>query len=245
MKLQGNTILITGGSSGIGLALAKQFLQLGNSVILTGRNAKKLEAIQKQYPAMHCLICELTEEESLKKLVNRIEADFQDLNILINNAGVQYNYLFSELPYSSPKIDQEIETNLNAPIKLTHMLLPLLQKKNEAAIVNVSSGLYITPKQSASVYCATKAALHSFSQSLRFQLKNTAIRVFELIPELVDTPMTAGRGKAKMSADTLTEHFLKAFEKNRFEIYIGKTKLLKLIHRLSPQWAQKIMINQK
>ena len=243
MKVTGNTILITGGSSGIGLALAKRFLKLGNKVIITGRNEEKLKQIKEELPGIHCFVGDLTHKSSLDELVLLMEQEYPDLNILINNAGIQYNYSFVDEPDLSYKIDYEISTNITAPIKLTGFLLPILLKNQNSAIVNVSSVLFISPKASASVYCASKSAIHSFTKTLRYQLETTDTKVFEIIPSLIDTPMTEGRGKSKISAEQLTDEFFRNFKKNKTESYIGKTKLLNLIQRISPRLSDKIMKN--
>lgn len=244
MKTTDNTVLITGGSSGIGLALAKSFIELKNKVIVTGRHLSKLEAIKNEIPEIFILQCELTDPNSLNKLVVYIEQNHSNLNILINNAAVQYNYNFIDRENIINKIDYEISANLNAPIKLTTLLLPTLLKNNESAIVNVSSGLAISPKKSASVYCATKAAIHSFTKTLRYQLNKTSVKVFEIIPPLTQTPMTEGRGRSKkMTPEHLASKFIKSFKADKFESYIGKSELLRLMHRLSPKLTDKIMRN--
>lgn len=162
---------------------------------------------------------------------------------MVNNAAVQYNYQFTDEQNLTYKIDYEISANLTAPIKLTTLLLPLLLKHKNSAVVNVSSGLFIAPKKSASVYCATKSAIHSFSKTLRYQLENTDTKVFEIIPALIDTPMTKGRGKSKLTPEKLAKEFIQNFNSDKFESYIGKTKLLKLISQISPKLADKIMKN--
>ena len=186
---------------------------------------------------------DLTEQSALDELRLFLEQHHPGLNTLVNNAAVQYNYSFVQEPDILAKTDYEIGTNLSAPLKLTGMLLPLLLQNKNSAIINVSSGLFIAPKQSAPVYCATKSAIHSYSKALRYQLENSGVKVFEIIPALVDTPMTAGRGKSKISPDQLTEEFYNDFSKDRFESYIGKTNLLKLIHRISPNLAVRMMKN--
>lgn len=242
MKTINNTILITGGSSGIGLALAKSFIALKNKVIITGRDLSKLEAIKNEIPEIFIFQCELTDKNSLDKLVTFIEQQHSDLNVLINNAAIQFNYNFIEGEDIINKIDYEIGTNLNAPIKLSTLFLPILLKNNESAIINVSSGLAISPKKSAPVYCATKSAIHSFTKTLRYQLNDTSVKVFEIIPPLVETPMTEGRGKSKkVTPVQLANEFIKNFKADKFESYIEKSKLLRLIHRLSPKLIDKIM----
>ncbi|ASV30387.1 SDR family oxidoreductase [Maribacter cobaltidurans] len=244
MITTGNTVLITGGSSGIGLALAKRFLELHNKVIITGRNKEKLQRVKATFPEIITFSGDLTDQNSLDELVLFMKQKHVDLNILINNAAVQYNYNFVEEPELTYKINYEVATNITAPIQLTGLLLPLLLKNKNSAIVNVSSGLFMAPKKSASVYCASKSAIHSFSKTLRYQLKHTDTKVFEIIPALVDTPMTAGRNTSKISPEQLTDEFFRNFKKDRFESYIGKTKLLKYISRLSPKLADSLMKNK-
>lgn len=243
MIATGNTILITGGSSGIGLALAKRFLALNNKVIITGRNREKLQQLKNDLPAIDFFAGDLTDKYALDQLILFMEQQHPSLNILINNAAVQYNYNFTDEPNLTDKIAYEVSANVTAPITLTGRLLPLLLTNKNSAVVNVSSGLFIAPKKSASVYCATKSAIHSFSKTLRYQLENTDTKVFEIIPALIDTPMTVGRGKAKLSPEQLTDEFLRNFEADNLESYIGKTKLLKFINRLSPALAHNLMKN--
>lgn len=243
MQLTGNTILITGGTSGIGLAMAIAFLEKGNTVLITGRDEQRLNDLQHRYPQLKTFKGDLTERNFINSLASEIEEHFPQLNILINNAGVQYNYLFTEEADVIEKINYEVDLNLKAPMLLTCLLLPTLSRNNQSAIVNVSSGLAIAPKKNGSVYCATKAGLRSYSRTLRYQLEHSSVKVFDLIPALIDTPMTEGRGKGKISPQQLVAEFLKKLSKNRYEIYIGKTRLLKWIYRIAPSMAYRIMKN--
>lgn len=242
MKVSGNTVLITGGSSGIGLALAKRFLKHNNTVLITGRDEEKLAMVKQQHPELDIFCCELADHRALNSLADYIQQNYPGLNVLVNNAAVQYQYSF-QVEDNSMKIDYEVKTNFIAPVKLTNLLLPALAAQQSAAIINISSGLFLAPKRSAPVYCATKAALHSFSKSLRYQLETTNVKVFEIIPALVDTPMTAGRGKGKISSEQLANEFFRNFSADRYESYIGKTKLLKLLSRLAPGLADRLMKN--
>lgn len=243
MNTSGNTILITGGSSGIGLSLAQQLVTLGNKVIITGRDKARLTAVQNKIPALHTYPGDLARNDNVQELADHIRQQYPDLNMLVNNAGVQYNYSLLTEPELIGKTDYEIFSNLAAPVKLTGLLLPLLLNKKNAAIINISSALWIAPKKSAAVYCATKAGIHSYTRSLRFQLEDTAVKVFEIIPPLVDTPMTAGRGKSKMSSDKLAAHIIRALSADRYEAYIGKSGLLKILNRFVPSLAERIMKN--
>lgn len=243
METSGNTVLITGGSSGIGLALARTFAQLDNKVIVTGRDETRLQKVQAAYGFTDIFCGDLSNQSTVDALVAMIGERYPELNILINNAAVQFNYAFIGEADVYSKVDYEIATNLSAPIKMTAGFLPLLCTQAAAAVVNVSSGLFIAPKKSASVYCATKAAIHSYSKTLRYQLEPTNIKVFEIVPPLVDTPMTEGRGKSKITSEQLAQAFLKDFRNNRYESYIGKSRLLLWISRLMPRMAERIMKN--
>jgi short-subunit dehydrogenase involved in D-alanine esterification of teichoic acids len=168
---------------------------------------------------------------------------YPQLNVLVNNAGIQHNYDFTDGKDHTNLIDQEANINFLAHMKLTDRLLPIFMKTQNAAIVNVSSALAIVPKQSAPIYCATKAAIHNFSKALRYQLEKTSVRVFEIIPTLVDTEMTKGRGKNKVSPDFLAADVLRAIETDKYEIPIGKTRILFLLNRFVPTIAQRIARN--
>jgi uncharacterized oxidoreductase len=243
MKLTGNTILITGGSSGIGLALAKAFYDLGNTIIVAARNIEKLNALKAQLTGGNIIECDITRQADIDKLVLFIEMNHPGLNMLFNNAAIQYNYDFTTEYNIGSKIEYEINTNLTATVKLCSLLLPTLLKNDNAAIVNISSGLAISPKKSAPVYCATKAAIHNFTKAFRYQMEQTNLKVFEILPPVVATPMTEGRGKNKISPEQLVNEFMHDFRNNKVESYIGKTKLLRIINRISPKLADRILKN--
>lgn len=239
MQIHNNKILITGATAGIGEALLHKFLKLNNTIIAVGRNHQKLQELASLGKAIIPFQCDVSKQEDLEKLAMLITQEHQDTNILINNAGIQYNYNFEEEQQLLGRIEHEININFLAPIKLISLLLPTLSMNDNAAIVNVSSGLGLVPKMQAPVYCGTKAGIHIFTKALRYQLHH--IKVFEIIPPLVDTQMTAGRGKGKISPQQLAEEFIDAFSKDRFEVNIGKVKLLKFLNRLMPSFAENIM----
>lgn len=243
MQLHNNTILITGGSSGIGLALATRFHNLGNKIIISGRDNDKLNQVKKSLPGIEIIRADLSKQTDIDALIVSIEQRYHDVNILINSAGIQYNYDFLNEKNILNKINYEITTNFTATVVLCGLLLPTLQKNDNAAIVNISSGLALSPKRSAPVYCSTKAAIHNFTKALRYQMEATHLKVFEIIPPLIDTPMTEGRGRNKISADQLASEFINNFKNNTYESYIGKAKLLKLVSRISPSLADRILKN--
>lgn len=241
MKESGHTVLITGGATGIGFALAKQFHAAGNRVILVGRRAEALQQASAQLSGSpeSCItaVADIADAQDRERLLR----EFPDINIIVNNAAVQYTKPFAE--QTEAEIAHELDTNLSAPVLLTKLFLPQLLSKPDAAIINISSGLAVVPKETCALYCASKAALHSFSQVLRWQLENSSIRVFELMPPMVATPMSQGKGHAhlKISPDELTEEFWRNFKQNRFEIMGGKTKWLYWINRISATLGQRIM----
>lgn len=245
MKLSGHTVLVTGGSAGVGLALTREFYQQGNRVIICGRSPEKLAHAKKEMSKLETIRCDLANDDDINNLANVINTKFPDLSLLVNNAGVQLNYRFTEIdPEKALKdIDWETQINFNAVVKLIIFCLPLLRKQAESAIVNVSSGLALTPKTSAPIYCASKAAVHIFSQSLRYQMEDNAsnVAVFEAILPIVDTDMTKGRGKGKISPKQVADEVLNALKKNNYEINVGKVKLLVWINRFAPWLAQRIL----
>ncbi|GMK39315.1 putative oxidoreductase DltE [Paenibacillus sp. CCS19] len=246
MKSAGHKVLITGGASGIGLALTEQFVREGNKVIVVGRDRNKLDAVRAQFPGIVVYVCDLRSTEETEALAARLTAEHPDLSVLVNNAGMQYeeSFLDPRDDRIGERISEEIGLNLVSPIRLTAKLLPILALRAEAAIVNVSSGLAISPKKSAPVYCATKAGIHLFTQSIRYQLESTNIRVFEIIPPLVDTEMTRGRGgRRKLPPGELARQFWRAYRRDRLEVPIGKVKLLKLMKRLVPSAADALLKN--
>jgi uncharacterized oxidoreductase len=228
-------VLITGGAKGIGLALAKQFHAYQNEVILVDRDATALAQAATQLPGAATVVADIALATDRRQLLKQ----FGNITVLINNAGIQHNGPLNQL--SAADIESELQTNLLAPVLLTHAFLPQLLQQPQAAIVNVTSVLALSPKESASVYCASKAALRSFSQLLRWQLESGPIKVFEVIPPLVDTQMTQGRGKGKISANKVAADFWQGFINNQFEIPIGKARAAKWLNRLAPSLVARLM----
>ena len=185
--------MITGGATGIGFALAEKFVSAGSKVIVCGRRKSKLEAARQKLPNLHVRQCDISLESERRSLLRWTRARFPNLNILVNNAGIQRQVDFTSpaaIKNPSPK-DDEVTINLAAPIRLCVLFIPELLKRRNAAIVNVSSGLAFVPMAMTPIYCATKAATHSFTLSLRHQLRKTSIRVFEAVPPTTDTELDA------------------------------------------------------
>ncbi|MCW3079589.1 SDR family NAD(P)-dependent oxidoreductase [Segetibacter sp.] len=192
MKTTGNTILITGGTSGIGLAFAEEFLSLGNTVIICGRRKERLAEIAQKHKEIVTQVCDVAEASDRENLASWVISNYPNVNVLINNAGLQ---LLTDLtkPVDLNRVNSEINTNVTAPIHLTSLFAQHFSAKKEAAIINISSGLAFVPIAFMPVYCATKAAIHSITLSLRHQLKNTAVKVFEIAPPAVDTELGSDR----------------------------------------------------
>lgn len=243
MKLNNNTILITGGTSGIGLELVRRFYELENKLIVISSNHTNLDQLKIQYPNILTCVCDLGDSLSVRHFIDKCLNEYKDINILINNAGIQNNYTWAEEKNGYNKISNEICINFTSPMQIIYGLMPLLITNQNSAIVNVSSGLAFAPKKSAPIYCATKAAIHIGTKALRYQLENSTVKVFEIIPPLVDTAMTKGRGKGKITPNQLVKEFLLNFKKDKFESNIGKTKLLRFIQRILPKMADNILKN--
>jgi uncharacterized oxidoreductase len=250
MKITNNTILITGGATGIGLALAKKFIANNNTVIVCGRRQEKLNEAKAILPALITLQCDISNIEQRRELYKTCIASYPNLNIVINNAGIQREIDFRKGEAAYLNGDSETEINVEAVFHLTALFTPHLMQQKESAIINVSSGLGIVPLVIVPVYSATKAALHSFSISLRKQLANTTVKVFEIMPPIVDTDLDRGardkRGQTDkgISAEKVALESIKAIANDKLEIPIGIVKVLRIGSRINPKLFLKI-INKK
>ncbi|MXN92118.1 SDR family NAD(P)-dependent oxidoreductase [Flavobacterium sp. Sd200] len=233
MKTTANTILITGGSAGIGLALAQRFIAEGNNVIITGRSEERLkEAVQKLGGNVTAIAADVTKPEDVTALVQRVQKDFPELNVLINNAGAAFYYNLGSEADAFANAEQEIVTNYLSIIRLTEQLLPVLKQQAESAVVNVSSIVSFVPNSFLPTYSASKAALHSYTQSLRLTLANTPVKVFELMPPLVNTEFSKEiGGENGIAPSVLADDLFEAFTNDSFEIHTGSTAdIYKLSH---------------
>jgi uncharacterized oxidoreductase len=188
MKSTGNTILITGGTSGIGLGLARRFLGAGNNLIVTGRRIEQLERVAIAHPGLKTLQLDVTDPASIARARETVRTDFPDVNVLINNAGIQLPEHLLDGDWLSVAEDT-VATNLLGPIRMVEAFLPHLVTREDAAIINVSSGLASVPLPITPTYNATKAAIASFTESLRVQLADTPVQVIELVPPAVRTTL--------------------------------------------------------
>lgn len=225
MKKNGNTVLITGGTSGIGQALAERFLEAGNTVIVCGRRGDRLDELKKSFPGLHTRVCDISREEERVELFRWATAEFPELNVLVNNAGIQQRVNLLAADGDWDYYRQEINTNFDAPVHLTLLFVPHLVKQPSAAILNVSSGLAIAPGVWVPVYSATKAAIHSFTVSLRLQLSDTKVEVIEILPPAVNTDL-GGAGLHTFGAplNEFADSVFRDLDSGKEEIGFGGTE---------------------
>ena len=232
MKMHSNTILITGGTSGIGKGLAEAFHQLGNQVIISGRREDRLRSICAANPGMRHFVLDAADLASVRNAARKIIEEFPALNCVFNNAGIQRRHDFAAgKPLDDSAMLAEIHTNLLGLIRVTAEFLPHLKNQQGATLLNVSSGLAFVPIAVFPVYCATKAAVHSFSLSLRQQLRNSKVKVIELIPPYVATELGGGAqapagALRQMPLETFIAETMKELESDADEIAIGGAKNL-------------------
>ncbi|WP_179006159.1 SDR family oxidoreductase [Winogradskyella forsetii] len=249
MRYNNQNVLITGGSSGIGLALAKKFMENDNTVIIIGRNLSKLEKVKVENPKIHIFQIDVTDDAEVRMLVDDIEEKFDGIDILVNNAGVMNLVDAGNEENNLQKQMQEIEINFNSPIRMLHYFLPLLKKSNNAVLVNVSSGLAYVPFAQAPVYSGTKSALHFWTKSIRPQLKPHHIKVVELLPPVVKTEIFDGIDVSEADfkpilPQKLADIFWKDYIKGKEEITPGRSSQLKLMSRLAPKFIFKQLNKQ-
>jgi uncharacterized oxidoreductase len=248
MKLENKTVLITGGTSGIGLELAWQLLQRKNTVIVTGRDLEKLDAAKRIFPKIHIFESDVSDPNAIKTLYKNVRAQFPDLDMLVNNAGIMRNLKLND-DRDLNDVTREIEVNLSGTVRMVQQFLPHLKTRPNALIVNVSSGLAFIPLPISPVYCATKAAIHSYTQSLRIQLDGTSVTVVELAPPGTETPLFRGEfaaemaGQKGMNVELLVKQAIAGIEAGKLEIRPGLSNVLKIMSRIAPQFMLKQMAN--
>jgi uncharacterized oxidoreductase len=245
MRPNDQIVLITGGGSGIGLEIAKVFLANQNTVIITGRNLSKLEAVQQAYPAIHIVQSDVTSEEDVKTLASKLEREVGGIDVLVNNAGIMNLVDVGNETNELPRQFQEIEINFHGPIRMLHHFLPQLKRSKQAVLVNVSSGLAYVPFAQAPVYSGTKSALHGWTQAIRPQLKPHGIKVVELLPPVVDTDLAKeadveASNLKPMAPEKMAAIFWKGYINGKEDITPGISLALKLMSRVAPR----LMFNQ-
>jgi len=241
MILNARTILITGGSAGIGLAFALKFVELGNEVIVTGRRQSVLDEVKKKHPKLHTIQSDVADPAQIITLARRVKMEFPKLDVLMNNAGIM---LHKNLKATTADIDGlviEMNINMGGVIRTTSAFIDILTA-NKGTVINVSSALAFVPLPSAPIYSATKAAVHSYTQSLRFQLQETGVEVIELMPPAVKTDLTADLPESSLkliTTDELVKQSFASLKAGALEVRPGQAKLLALMRRLAPDFINR------
>src|SRR6516225_2197545 len=241
MKLTGRTILITGGSAGIGLAFALKFSELGNEVIVTGRRQAVLGQLKAKHPKLHTIQSDVADPAQIAALAARVKSDFPKLDVLMNNAGIMFHKNLKVPATDLAGLMAEMNVNIGGVIGTISAFIDIL-RANKGTVINTSSMLAFVPLPSAPIYSATKAAIHSYTQSLRFQLEETGVEVIELMPPGVKTDMTAGLaegGVSVITTDELVKQSFAALKAGAFEIRPGQSKQLAFMRRLAPNFINR------
>jgi len=226
MDLKNNTVLITGGSNGIGLALAERFLCRDNNVIICGRRAEKLRETQERFPKLHIWRCDVADESERIALYNWVIQEFPDMNVLLNNAGIQQRINLKDPTLDWNDYKLEIAINLEAPMHLSQLFIPHLMKQPRPVIINISSGLAFMPPVWVPVYGATKAGLHAFTFGMREQLADVGIKVIEIIPPAVNTDLGGiGQHTFGVPVDEFADEVCKGLENGDVEVGFGNQHL--------------------
>jgi uncharacterized oxidoreductase len=239
MKLTGRTILITGGTSGIGLELAKQLIAKRNTVLITGRDAPRLAAAKSKVP-VHTYVCDAGNPADIQKLQGMIAADFPNLDTLINNAGIMRNLDLNQARELTD-VTRELAVNLSGPVQMVQAFLAGLKARPDALIVNVSSGLAFVPFPLSPMYSAAKAGVHAYTRCLRAQLMRSNVRVVELAPPGTETPLFRAefekemKGQKGMDVQALVKQAISGIESGKSEIRPGLSNVLYVLSRIAPR----------
>ena len=248
IHIAGKTALVTGGSAGIGKAIVEQLHAAGAHVVIVVRNVEQAQTnLGPLAQHIEIIPADLAQNADQERVIAEVRLRYPDLSLLVNNAGVQVNLPPTNIDDSAliEAMRSEIALNLTAPVALSFGLLPVLAVQHEAAIVNISSGLAVAPKRTAPSYCATKAGLSTFSTTLRYRCEDSApqIKVIDVIMDYVDTAMTrAGTGK-KMDPQEAARQVIEGIQRARSTVWIGRTRMLRVVNRLSPALAKRILRN--
>jgi uncharacterized oxidoreductase len=242
MKLTNRTILITGGSAGIGLAFALRFVELGNEVIVTGRRQAVLDQVKEKHPKLHTIQSDVADSAQIEALAASVKVDFPKLDVLVNNAGIS-RYRNLQTPTADlTELMVEMNINVGGVLRMTSAFIDILTA-NRGTLINISSGLAFVPLPCLPIYCATKAAIHSYTQSLRFQFEDSGVEIIEIMPPAVKTDMTAdlseGDGITLISTDELVRHSFTSLKAGALEIHPGQSKQLALMRRVAPNFINR------
>jgi len=234
MHTSGNTILITGGGSGIGRALLRELYHEGNNLIITGRNEKTLQSVKKELPHVSIFLCDIFNPEDVDTLLDTCQKAFKTINILIANAGIQGMYAEQQTGIKTRKLEDTENLKTTSPIRLIYGLIPLISKNKNPAIILVSHGLKLSEENSANIYRETERSVKNFSSWLRNQLINQNIEVFSIIPPLSDTQLQKGCLDSGISEEAIAKRFVLDAIKGRYESNIGKSLVFRVVNFISP-----------
>lgn len=240
MNLTGKKILVTGGGSGIGLELARRLAD-DNEVVIAGRDQAKLEGARAQSPALRTLPLDVTSEDQARRAIAWLGSQLGGLDLLVNNAGLIRGYQLAS-PESETRSVEDVDVNLGGPIRMTRLALPLLGSAAEGGVLFMSSAVAFAAVPGLAVYAATKAALHSLARSLRAELKSSGIRVFEVLPPVVDTGPVQALDVPKIPPAAVVDAILAGVARNREEIRVARVKQLAVLARLAPGLADRIVV---
>ena len=244
MRTAKNTILITGGSTGLGLALAEELIKQDNTVIICGRNLDKLNNAKLNTPALITYECDVSDEQSIDILIDKIKTKHSSLNVLVNNAGVMHLHDIANGSLSLKHQEMEILTNFYGVVALCDKIIPILKSKEESAILNITSGMAYMPFLASPVYAATKAAVHSYTQSIRQALKKTSIKIFEALPPMIDTEMSKDiemPGMKKISSQKLARIIINDMQNGKLEIRPGMSAMMIRMYKTFPWMVNAMM----
>ena len=245
MQLTGNTILITGGATGIGLALAAAFIERGNTVLVCARSRGHLDEAARQLPSLVCYACDISDGEQRQAMYQAMAQAGLSPNILVNNAAIMTEYDLAGLADGDMQmIKRDLAVNLVAQIEMVDELLPVISTRPRPAIINFNSPAGIIPVARVPFYSASKAAFHSYTQSLRYQLAARGIAVIEVFPPGVETPMTAATGREQISPETFVKKLVRKLEKTTDEIWIGEARAVRLLAKIPGRWLFRLINKQ-
>jgi uncharacterized oxidoreductase len=242
MNLTNRTILITGGSAGIGLAFALKFVELGNEVIVTGRRQAVLDQVKAKHPKLHTIQSDVANPAQIAALAASVKADFPKLDVLVNNAGISRYRNLKIAVADLTELMVEMNINVGGVLRMTSAFIDILSG-NKGTLINISSGLAFVPLPCLPIYCATKAAIHSYTQSLRFQSEDSGVEIVEIMPPAVKTDMTADLSEADgitlISTDELVKQSFASLKAGALEIHPGQTRQLALMRRVAPNFINR------
>lgn len=239
MKVSDTRILVSGGTRGIGRAMALELQRRGARVLVTGTRPSSCRKVANEL-GLEAVVCDVTEDEDVRALVDALQVRFGGLDVIIHSAGVQHEFdLVRGLDLADA--ERELEVNLLGPIRLTSAVMPMLLASPQAAVVNITSVLALAPKKRAPVYCASKAGLASWTDAIREQLRSRSVQVMELVPAIVATDMTGARGQGATSPEAVARVAVDGLERGRERVLVGKARLAYLMHRLAPRLLARML----